>query len=254
MRLLTLGSLARSALATYREDFWRIAALAVVVFVPLAILETLVERGAHAYEETRDEPAGIAVLAIAFAGASAAIFGLTFFAGALDRMVGARRFGHEDMPLRKVARTLPYGRLVVANFVVALAVEVGFLLLVVPGAIALTLLAIVGPLVNIEGHSVGEALRSSVRLVRPRFWLAFFGVTVPVLIEGASERPITTAFWDESFLVGFLVNAAFAIVVGATVGLLEVTLAHELIARDRLEREPQPTPEPAGGLPRSSSA
>jgi hypothetical protein len=251
MTRLTLSSLVRSAFATYREDFWRIAALAVVVFVPLSLVQTFVEWAADAYDGLGGDSVRIAVVVIAFAGTSAAIFGLTFFAGALDRMVGARRFGHEDMPLKEVLRTLPYGSLILANVVVLILVEVGFLLLVVPGAIAMTLLAIVGPLINIEGHGVRQALRHSVRLVRPRFWLAFFGITVPILVEEAVAHSLTTAVWSESILAGFVVNTVFALVVGATVGLLEVTLAHALIARDRLERAPAPMPARAGGLPRS---
>jgi hypothetical protein len=249
MTRLTLGSLVRAALATYREDFGRIAALAVAVFVPLSLVETFVEWAADAYDKLGDDTVRIAVLAITFAGTSAAVFGITFFAGALDRMVGARRFGHEDMPLKVVLRTLPYRSLILANLVVLVVVEVGFLLLVVPGAIAMTLLSIVGPLINIEGHGVREALRHSVRLVRPRFWLAFFGITVPILLEEGLTHSLTTAVWAESLLAGFLVNVVFALLVGATVGLLEVTLAHALIARDRLERDPTLTPARAEALP-----
>ena len=237
MARLTLGSLVRAALATYREDFARIAVLAVLVFVPLAVLETLAERGAHAFDEMDSGPFGLAVLAITLTGASASVFGVTFFAGALDSVVGARRYGHEDVPIRRVLTSLPYGRLIAANLVVALVVGLGLILFVVPGVVAMTLLGIVGPLVNIERLSVREALRRSVRLVRPRFWLAFFGITVPVLAEEALEHPVTSALWNESFLVGLLVNAGFALAVGATVGLLEVTLAHDLIARDRMERQ-----------------
>jgi hypothetical protein len=247
---LTLGSLVRSALATYRDDFWRIAALAVVVFVPMSLVQTFVEWAAHAYDKLGDDSVRLAVVVITFAGTSAAIFGITFFAGALDRMVGARRFGHEDMPLKEVLRTLPYGRLILANTIVVLVVEVGFLLLVVPGAIAMTLLAIVGPLINIEDHSVRESFRHSVRLVRPVFWLAFFGITVPIMVEEAVAHTLTTAVWEESFAAGLVVNVVFALVVGATVGLLEVTLAHALIARDRLERHPEAMPARAEGLPR----
>lgn len=248
MTRLTIGSLVRSSLATYREDFWRIAALAVAVFVPLSLLQTFIEWAADAYDELEEDPVRIAVLAITFAGTGAAIFGITFFAGALDRLVGARRFGHEHVPLRRVLRTLPYGTLVLANLVVLVVVEVGFLLLVVPGAIAMTLLAIVGPVVNIESCGVRDALRRSVHLVRPRFWLAFFAVTLPVMAEEGIEHTLTARVWDESLLAGFLVNTAFALAVGATVGLLEVTLAHTLIAR---ERSPAPTPARAGGRPRS---
>jgi hypothetical protein len=250
---LTLGSLVRSAFATYRDDFWRIAALAVVVFVPLSLVQTFVEWAADAYDKLGSDSVRLAVLAITFAGTSAAIFGITFFAGALDRMVGARRFGHEDMPLKQVLRTLPYRRLILANLVVVVLVEVGFLLFVVPGAIAMTLLAVVGPLINIEGHPVRDALWHSVRLVRPRFWLAFFGITVPIMVEEAVAHSITVAVWSESFVAGLTVNAVFALVVGATVGLLEVTLAHALIAKDRLDRDPEAMPARAEGLPQSPS-
>lgn len=250
MTRLTIGSLVRSSLATYREDFWRIAALAVAVFVPLSLLQTFIEWAADAYDELEEDPVRIAVLAITFAGTGAAIFGITFFAGALDRLVGARRFGHEHVPLRRVLRTLPYGTLVLANLVVLVVVEVGFLLLVVPGAIAMTLLAIVGPVVNIESCGVRDALRRSVHLVRPRFWLAFFAVTLPVMAEEGIEHTLTARVWDESLLAGFLVNTAFALAVGATVGLLEVTLAHTLIAR---ERSPAPTPARAGAAPEPRS-
>lgn len=253
MTRLTLGSLVRSALATYREDFWRIAVLACIVFVPLSLVQTFIEWAAHAYDKLGGDTVRIAVVVISFAGASAAIFGVTFFAGALDRMVGARRFGHEDMPLKQVLRTLPYRTLILANVVVLVIVEVGVLLLVVPGLIAMTLLAIVGPLINIEGHGVRDSLRHSARLVRPRFWLAFFGITVPILLEEALAHSLTIAVWSESLLAGFLVNVIFAVVIGATVGLLEVTLAHALIARDRLELAPAAMPARAGGLPRSSA-
>jgi hypothetical protein len=141
------------------------------------------------------------------------------------------------VPIRRVLTSLPYVRLIAANLVVALVVGLGLVLFVVPGVAAMTLLGIVGPLVNIERLSVREALRRSVRLVRPRFWLAFVSITVPVLAEEALEHPVTSALWNESFLVGFLVNVGFALAVGATVGLLEVTLAHDLIARDRMERQ-----------------
>lgn len=71
MTRLTLGSLVRSALATYREDFCRIVALALVVFVPLSLLETLVEWAAGAYETLGGDSVRIAAVVIALAGTSA---------------------------------------------------------------------------------------------------------------------------------------------------------------------------------------
>ncbi len=39
--------------------------------------------------------------------------------------------------------------------------------------------------------------------------------------------------WEEDVVAGIVTNAVLAVLVGAMVGLMEVTLAHELIARDR---------------------
>ena len=51
------------------------------------------------------------ILAV-LAGVSASVFGSTFYAGLLDKVVGEHHYGHEYLTLGEVLRRLPYGRLV----------------------------------------------------------------------------------------------------------------------------------------------
>ena len=73
-------------------------------------------------------------------------------------------------------------------------------------------------------------------MIRPRFWLAFWVVTVPVIFEVMIEDLVHAVVWERQFLSSLLLNTATAVLILATVGLLEVVLAHELIARKRAQR------------------
>lgn len=231
---LTFLLLLRRSLQTFRADARTVAGIAALVFVPLGVARAYVDR---ALDGTLDGGAGrLALLVVALTVTTASLFGQTFYAGLLDHVVGARHYGHARRSMREVARDVPFGRLIAANAVVALTVVLGYLALVVPGLIALTLLSIVGPLVNVEGHSVRLALRHSVRLVRPRFWLAFVAVTIPLTIEHAVAHALARTVLDNHFLYVLVASAVLATVVGALVGLLEVALAFELVARDREAR------------------
>jgi hypothetical protein len=235
---LSFRLLIRRTLSTYRTDFPLVAGLAVAIFVPLAVAETFIKHGLDDYWEAGGGAGRLAVLVIGLAVTTASLFGVTLYAGVLDHVVGERHYGHEHREMSEILEGLPVVRLMVANFSVALIVVLGYLVLVVPGLILMTLLAIVGPLVNIERHTVREAMRHSVRLVRPRFWLAFFGVTVPLTFEHALGHALNEMAWADSIAAGLITNALLALLVGALVGIVEVTLAHELISRDRASHEP----------------
>ena len=230
---LTLRTLVRGALAAYRADFLRIALAAIAVFVPLGFAETYIEEAVREYGESQEGAIRLALLVATLVSTGAIILGQTFYAGLLDRLVGARLHGQGDITVWAAVRTLPYGRLIAANLAVAVLWVIGLLLFVIPGVVVATLLCIVGPVVNVEGLPVLRALRRSARLVRPRFWLAFFGVTVPLTAEDAIDELVNEVVWDAGILSGLLANGGLAVVVGATVGLFEVILAHELISRYR---------------------
>ncbi|HEX8770160.1 MAG TPA: hypothetical protein VF711_05265, partial [Acidimicrobiales bacterium] len=128
--------------------------------------------------------------------------------------------------------SLRYRRLIAADVLLTILTAVASLFLLVPGLIVFTLLALAGPLINIEDLGVRAAFRRSSQLVRGHFWLVAALVTVPVATEGEIEAAVEVAVHGESFVVAFLVHALFGALVGAAVGLVEVTLAYRLTADD----------------------
>ena len=71
------------------------------------------------------------------------LLGAVFLAGFLSRLVSAEH-GTGQARIGDVLRSLPWGALIAADLLTALIVVVGFVLLIIPGLIALNLLVVVG--------------------------------------------------------------------------------------------------------------
>ncbi len=127
---------------------------------------------------------------------------------------------------------LPLRRLLAADVLLAIATLAGLALFVIPGVILFTLWSLVGPVITIEDRSVGSAFRRSWHLVRPCFWLTLCLVTIPLQVEQAVLHAIHYAeIFEHPFVPAFLLNGLLGMVIGSIVGLVEVVLAYELIAR-----------------------
>jgi hypothetical protein len=157
--------------------------------------------------------------------------GTVFYPGLLDRIVGVERGHNERQSMGTVLRTLPYGRLILAEFILFAVTGVGLALFFVPGILAFTFFGLVGPCITIEDRSAIDAFRRSARLVRPHFWLVLLLVTVPIGFEHVIEDLVHHAVEHEAFLVRFGSHALIGIVVGSIVGLVEVHLAFRLSGR-----------------------
>lgn len=161
--------------------------------------------------------------------------GLVLYAGILDHVVAEHQHGHSKQDVSEIVRTLPIAQLLLANVLLGTITALGYVLLVIPGIIAFTRLCLVGPLVNIEGHGATAALRRSAALVRPHFWLVLALVWLPVTAEHWIIEAIEHALLgdDDPFVEALLLNGIFGVLIGSIVGLVEVTIAHELVRRDR---------------------
>jgi hypothetical protein len=215
----------------------------IVVLLPTVLL-TMLER----LIEARDATAGSIVLGVALAVVAAALgtFGGTFLAGVLDKLVGSHLHGHPFEGLGHIFRTLPWARLLIADFLVSLVVAASAAFFVLPGLVAYTLFALVGPLIVIEDRTTRGAFRRSVQLVRRAFLLVFFSVTTVMVLEVALELGFEAgleALLGESLhhlsLAGHLLSTlaidfVFGVVVGSYAALVKVCVAYELIARDEL--------------------
>ena len=233
----TIRSVVRTGLGTYRRSFRRIVIAAVLVFAPIDLVVTLATGLATAYAEESD------VLGVVFwtsgtaLGIAGTMLSLVFFAGIVDRIVAVDQKGEEDLPIGEVLQGLPAGRLIAASFASTAIVVVGLVLLLLPGFVFMVLFAVVGPVIVIEDLGVRKALRRSAQLTRRHALL----VVVTVLLPTALDEELSSWFerfgWIEHVWVRVPVDVASTIIVGGLVGVLEVTLAHALIAETRRRRE-----------------
>lgn len=215
----------RAAFGTYRRRFGVIVSAALVVFGLSAMVDVLTDVLA---DEFGDNPGLVAVLLTV---AGLAVFGTEFFAGLMDRVAGQEEHGHPRQPLARILRTLPYGRLIVADVLLALLTIMFSIALFVPGIIFFTFHSLVGPVVVMEDRKVRSAFRRSRQLVRGHFWLVLLLVALPILFEENVVHGIVEAFEGLGVLAVFVVNTLAGAAVGSIVAVIEVTLAHRLSIR-----------------------
>ena len=180
------------------------------------------------YTEVAVDHLGVGSLigAILF-GASA--LGLTFYAGMLERLVGSVERNEAPQPVTHVLRTLPWGRLLIAEGILIVLGAVASVLLIVPGLIIGTLFALVGPLINLLDSSVPDAFKRSLQLVWPHFMLVFLIITLPLALEHEVVVFVAELIPHEHIWAVFLTTFILGDLFGMALGLLEVTLAERLV-------------------------
>jgi hypothetical protein len=182
------------------------------------------------------------------------ILGAVFLSGFLTRLVGDADDGSQSVSVREVVRTLPWGRLVGADLMVALLAVIGLIALVIPGLIAINLFAVVGPVIEIEDRRVIAALRRSAHLVRPHFWTVALLVTLPVAVASEIDNLAPHPSSVGAVLGILAVRGLGEALIEAAIGLISVKLCYRLIALDRARPAQRPDMkmngqggEPGGG-------
>ena len=238
---LPARSIAAAVLRTGRRHAGRILVVSIAVSVLVTAVEIAVD---HLLSH-----AGLAqALGGALGSSAVSLFGAVFLAGFLSRLVSAEH-GTGQARLGEVLRSLPWGALIAADLLVALIVVLGFVLLIIPGLIALNLLVVVGPVIEIEDRRAWAGLRRSAQLVRPHFWKVALIGTLPVLVASGLESALPDPEGRAGILTALVARGIGEGVLEALVGLLLVELCYRLIAADRASRPRQPVPGPgrAGG-------
>ena len=196
----------------YRDQFTLLIPAALVIFVPVALLTGVVYGG----------DAGILGALLVTA---AATIGTFWFQGMVVEAAEDILDGRRDHTIGSLFRSVTpvLLNLVLAGLLVALATVVGFVLLIVPGLLALTFFAVVAPAVVLERAGATDALARSVELVRGNAWRVFGVIVVLFLIELIANSVIRAA--ANSAADSFVVYAGAALVVSLLVAPLRALAA-----------------------------
>ena len=191
--------------------------------------------------------AGLAPALFGALGSSGiSLLGAVFLSGFLSRLVSAERDGGQAR-IRDVLRALPWASLIAADLLVAVIVVLGFVLLIIPGLIALNLLVVVGPVIEIEHRRAWAGLRRSAQLVRPYFWRVALLGTLPVLVASGLESALPDPEGRAGILTALVARSIVEAVLEAVVGLLLVELTYRLIAAANRPRPPVLAPADDAG-------
>jgi hypothetical protein len=233
---LPVREIIAAAAQAARRDAWRIFVVAFAVSMVGALAELI----AHHLVDRTNQP----LLVLSTLGASSvSLLGSVFLSGFLCRLVSEP--GRPGAGIGATARSLPWGPLIRADLLVALIGAAGLLALVIPGLIALTLLAVTGPVIEIERRGAWAGLRESARLVRPHFWgVALLGL-VPILLVNAAEAALPDPDHLPALAFALLGQGVLEAVLESALSLLLVQLCFRLMAADRARQAAGPVPQRA---------
>lgn len=232
---------------TYRAWASSLLALALIVFLPLGLLDAIT---ANVDVGALDLTNGIKVAAIVLAVGAISMTGLLgelFFSGAIAISL-THPHGEQPPSLREIAGRVKYGRLILVDFAFVAIVAAGLLIGVIPGLLAFVFLGLAGPVVEIEERSAHRALLRSMQLVRGSFWLVFW-VLVPVELVGdaigSGLAGLVHNLFGDTFVATWLAEALSNVALSPVFAVAAVLLTVDLIAaRDGvappLHHEPVP--------------
>ena len=228
---LTAARVGRDALGMLRQSFWRVAGVALVLFAVPVVLTGLFDAVVADKVTLTGLQLLIAVVALLVA-VFLRMFGAVVFAGFLDEAVGKEYLFGKHERFVDVLRELPWLRLFAADILLGVVTTIGIVLFVVPGLAFYALFGLVGPVLVQERLRLVPAFRRTYQLSRTALPLIAVLVVVPVAFENVLHEVLVETAHDAGLGVRVLVEWLVAVLIGATVGLIEVALAAELIARN----------------------
>ncbi len=223
---LPVRDLLAAATRAARYDPWRILAVAIA----MSLLTVLADIALVNLIDRSDLPLTAAGELISSA---LEVLGSVFLSGFLCRIVSAAEHGQEHASIGQVAKSLPWSRLIRADLLVVVLVVLGLIALVIPGLIVITLLSIIGPVIEIEDKRVREAVRRSAHLVRQKFWWVVLLATLPLAVVSEIESLAPEPHSAGAALEDLAIRGIGTGVLEAVIGLVLVELAYQLMALDR---------------------
>lgn len=228
-RKLDIGDALSRSFAIYREQAGVLLPLAFTLFLLVAVIEDVVASTLVLF------PLGLAVGVLAG----------TLFQGMVVGLVSDVQDGRRDSSVEDLVRTatpviLP---LIGVGILAGLGIGLGFLLLIVPGLILMTIWAVIAPVIVVERSGVLAAFGRSRELVRGNGWQVF-GVLVCVflitVIVGIFFAAIAVGIAD-TVVVRVLFNVIASTLTAPLAALVAAVVYFRLL---ELKGATAPAPEP----------
>jgi hypothetical protein len=117
-------------------------------------------------------------------GALVGLAAVFLYTGYVVKLVQDVRDGQRDFSVGELfSHATPYlGTLMLAGILAGIAITIGFVLIIVPGLILLTIWAVISPSIVVEDKGVFEAFGRSRELVRGQGWQVFGAIVLAFLI------------------------------------------------------------------------
>jgi hypothetical protein len=238
-----LGEMAR----VLRDHWAALLPAAIVIFVPVGLLETLDADLQDKLGDTGDALSAVELISVTLLHTASALLGQILFAGLISALATHGR----DPGLRGLAglaRELPIGRLILADLAFVLVVTGGLIALIVPGLVFLVWFALIGPVIEVERAGVRRAFGRSRELVRRRFWLvAGFVLPITLFEQAISELIQSASTWSlgDNFLSGWAAGSLNNLASSTLLALAVTVLYLELSAAGTSPRTPPEESRPA---------
>src|SRR5712691_867062 len=192
---MEIGGVLSEAWGLYKRFLWQFFLTAAAVFAVLDLISALAARAA-----SDSVLSGLLWSVVAIV---VGVVGYFWVQAALVELVRDVRDGRADRTIaetyRAVQPRLP--AVIAAGVLAAIAIGIGFLLLIVPGLFLLTIWSMLVPVIVIEGRSAGESFTRSREIVRGNGWSVFGLIVVTFLLVGIASGVIRLLFAP---LPGFL--------------------------------------------------
>src|SRR3954452_8474067 len=202
--------------ATYRDQFTVFVPAALIIFVPVALLQALaVGTGGVRFVVPRSGPS---------------IIGAFLLQGVVVEAVRDIQDGRRDLSIGDLFRSASpvLGMLIGAGILAALGIIVGLIFFIVPGLLLLPWWSLTSPVVVIERPGVTAALGRSRALVRGNGWRVFGVIVVLFIIEAILNAVISALFGGDTFagtlIAGIISSALVAPLTGIAAAIIYLEL------------------------------
>ncbi len=232
---IDLGAVIRKVFRIYVDEASVLMPAAAVVFVITGIVTALIVATGS----------GVLVL-LAFA--IDLIAGM-LFTGMVVELVADVQDGRRDATAAQLLRAVTpvLGELLFVGLVAGVLEAIGFVLIVVPGLILITIWSVVAPVVVVEHPGGLRALARSRELVRGHGWQVFGVIVVLVIGVAIASGVLDIAGAAAGTAVGLVVRVVVGVLAAPISALAAAVLYFELRGRER-------PPVPAGGVGHDSDA